>query len=64
MEKHPYDTSPPAHHSLADHTKGRQLSVTDEDIAMVHSDQNELKRDLKGRHMQMIAMLVLPNTLG
>ncbi|OSS53116.1 hypothetical protein B5807_03057 [Epicoccum nigrum] len=56
MEKHPYDTSPPAHHSLADHTKGRQLSVTDEDIAMVHSDQNELKRDLKGRHMQMIAI--------
>lgn len=62
MEKHPYNAPPQAHHSPSDHAKGRSLSVTDEDIAMVHSDQNELKRDLKGRHMQMIAMSVLLDT--
>lgn len=47
---------PPAHYSLGDHVKGHQLSSDNEDAAIVMSDQNELKRDLKGRHMQMIAM--------
>lgn len=57
------DSPPPVHHGLADHAKGRQFSIDGDDVGMVHADQNELKKDLKGRHMQMIAMLVSPNTL-
>lgn len=45
-------------HSFADHAKGRQMSVQPEDVEMVHADQNQLKRQLKGRHMQMIALYV------
>ena len=42
--------------SLTDHARGRQFSLDPEDQAMVAGDQNLLHRDLKGRHMQMIAM--------
>lgn len=42
--------------SLGAHAKGRQLSLDREDLAMVQADQNELKKSLKGRHMQMIAI--------
>jgi amino acid permease len=41
---------------LGDHARGRQFSIDPEDRAMVETDQNMLRRDLKGRHMQMIAM--------
>ncbi|KAJ4398390.1 hypothetical protein N0V91_010235 [Didymella pomorum] len=50
------DSPPPVHHGLADHAKGRQFSIDGDDVGMVHADQNELKKDLKGRHMQMIAI--------
>lgn len=56
MEKNHHDVPPSAHYSLADHAKARPLSTDGEDVAIVISDQNELRRDLKGRHMQMIAM--------
>ncbi|KAK3052791.1 hypothetical protein LTR09_006274 [Extremus antarcticus] len=46
--------------SLHDQAKGRQLSVDADDVAMVNADQYQLKRALKGRHMQMIAMQVPP----
>ncbi len=42
--------------TLGDHARGRQFSIDPEDHAMVQTDQNLLHRDLKGRHMQMIAM--------
>lgn len=42
--------------SLGDHLRGRQFSVDAQDRAVVVADQNMLHRDLKGRHMQMIAM--------
>lgn len=52
-----YDAGSP--HSYAEHPKGRDLGSDPEDGSVQHSVQNALKRDLKGRHMQMIAMLVL-----
>lgn len=42
--------------SLRAHVRGRQFSVDPVDRAMLESDQNMLHRELKGRHMQMIAM--------
>jgi len=49
----------PVHASLGDHFHGHQL---DGDHGMDHDivvgDQNVLHRELKGRHMQMIAMYV------
>lgn len=42
--------------SLGDHAKGRQFSVDPHDVGMIEADQGKLHRNLKGRHMQMIAM--------
>lgn len=41
---------------LGEHIRGRQFSVEADHVAIVEADQNKLHRDLKGRHMQMIAM--------
>ncbi|OAG35995.1 hypothetical protein AYO21_09788 [Fonsecaea monophora] len=53
-----YATDNGAHEpgSLAAHVRGRQFSVDPEDQTMVQGDQYALHRDLKGRHMQMIAI--------
>ncbi|KIW82102.1 hypothetical protein Z517_05129 [Fonsecaea pedrosoi CBS 271.37] len=42
--------------SLADHLRGRQFSVDAHDVAIVETDQGKLHRNLRGRHMQMIAI--------
>ena len=52
-EKHAEDLEPG---SLVDHLRGRQFSVDATDVAIVTADQNKLHRNLRGRHMQMIAM--------
>lgn len=44
------------HGTFGDHAKGRQFSVDGADRAMVEGDQRALHRELKGRHMQMIAV--------
>ena len=41
---------------FGDHVRGRQMSVEPQDVTMVQGDQRKLARNLKGRHMQMIAM--------
>lgn len=41
---------------LGEHVKGRQFSTNPHDVAIVEADQGKLRRDLKGRHMQMIAV--------
>lgn len=53
-EKAPAPFVEPA--SFGEHVRGRQFSVGGDDVAMVEADQNVLHRDLKGRHMQMIAI--------
>lgn len=53
-EKHAPAYAEPA--GLGDHLRGRQFSVAGSDTAIVEADQNKLHRNLKGRHMQMIAM--------
>ncbi len=41
---------------LGEHLRGRQFSVDPHDVGIVEADQGKLHRNLKGRHMQMIAM--------
>lgn len=41
---------------LGDHLRGRQFSLEAQDVEIVQADQGQLHRNLKGRHMQMIAM--------
>ncbi|EXJ96315.1 hypothetical protein A1O1_01441 [Capronia coronata CBS 617.96] len=55
-DKHGNDAPGYTSASFADHARGRQFSVDPEDQAIVTTDQNRLHRDLKGRHMQMIAI--------
>lgn len=52
FEKHvPVEPAP-----LGAHVRGRQFSLDAEDQTIIAADQNKLHKDLKGRHMQMIAM--------
>lgn len=55
-EKHGNGIAKPEPAGFGEHARGRQFSVDPEDRAIVAADQNALHRDLKGRHMQMIAM--------
>jgi amino acid transporter len=46
-----------AHHgTFGDHMHGNQMGNDPEVHDLVVGDQNELHKELKGRHMQMIAM--------
>ena len=59
-EKH-YDSGPVyqdgrRESTFADHTKGHQISDDPETQQMVAEDTHKLKRNLHGRHLQMIAI--------
>lgn len=56
MEKNRVDI-PPGYDSPSDDATGHPPSSHGEGNIAI-SEQNELRRDLKGRHMQMIAMSV------
>ena len=51
-----YGEKGPHHGTFGDHVRGHQLGTDPEVHDVVVGDQNELHRELKGRHMQMIAM--------
>ncbi|RMZ83933.1 hypothetical protein DV737_g1493, partial [Chaetothyriales sp. CBS 132003] len=61
-EKQPASAVEPA--SLGEHLRGRQFSVDPHDVAMVEADQGKLHRNLKGRHMQMIAIYLMMQALA
>lgn len=42
--------------SFQAHLRGRQFSTTGENESIVAKDTNQLKKNLSGRHMQMIAI--------
>ncbi|KAF2717772.1 hypothetical protein K431DRAFT_349328 [Polychaeton citri CBS 116435] len=42
--------------SLGAHLRGRQFSLDGDDVMIVQADEAKLHRNLKGRHMQMIAI--------
>lgn len=50
-KKDPVETA-----GLEEHLRGRQFSLEPHDVEIVEADQGKLHRNLKGRHMQMIAM--------
>ncbi|EXJ79150.1 hypothetical protein A1O3_08651 [Capronia epimyces CBS 606.96] len=55
-EKHPHDVPAYDNDKLGEHSSGQQFGHDPEDGAVVAGTQNVLHQDLKGRHMQMIAI--------
>jgi yeast amino acid transporter len=58
LEENPHEKGPIETADLGEHMRGRQFSLEAHDVDMVHADQNKLQRNLRGRHMQFIAMYV------